>query len=81
MNKSNCCNARLYTVTSNEGTAYYMCTKCKNPSDTGKGSGEMRENMISSLTNTRNEGDYAFQLTKQGLEQQRFNLAQRENNE
>ena len=37
MTKSNCCNAELHTVTSDEGTAYYMCAKCKNPSDTGKG--------------------------------------------
>lgn len=31
--KSKCCNAPLHAVTSDEGTGYYMCTKCKNPTD------------------------------------------------
>lgn len=31
--QSNCCKARLITVSSDEGTSYYMCSACKNPCD------------------------------------------------
>ncbi len=43
MTQSNCCNAELHTVTSDEGTAYYMCAQCKNPSDTEQSNPEHKE--------------------------------------
>lgn len=33
MNKSNCCKAPIKTISGNEGTGYYECSKCGNPCD------------------------------------------------
>ena len=30
---SNCCHARVFVVSGNEGTSYYACTKCDNACD------------------------------------------------